>query len=197
MGLTGGGLGGLKQLRRRLEIMRGPQTRAGLAKAMGAAALKELQDGFRKSQDPYGNAWKPLARNRARNAKKGGSSKPLLDTGRLRRSFVVNPSSSGFTIWTKTKYAPFHQYGTGGRAKESVRLQPVSKRGRFVKRSKVGKMPKKAGATRVRALTFAAGSGKIPARMMVPSRSGGLGLWRAPMQGAANRFFLRILKRVI
>jgi phage gpG-like protein len=187
----------LKDLQRRFEILRGPQTRARLAKVMGQTAHKLAMDGFRKSVDPYGEPWKPLAQDRARNGR--GTSKPLLDTGRLRKSFAVTSGPDGFNLWTKTKYAPFHQRGTGGRSRDQVRFQPVSKRGRFVSRSKVGKTakrPRKGAATRVRTVQFSAGSGKIPPRMMVPSRERGLGTWKPHLQIAAHRFMLRIMQRL-
>ncbi|RYZ15739.1 MAG: hypothetical protein EOO70_06120 [Myxococcaceae bacterium] len=187
----------LRELRRKLEILRGPETRTRLSKVMGNAAHKQLMDGFREGRDPYGSPWAPLARNRARNRRKGGTSKPLLDTGRMRRSFTVNATPSGFTLWTKTKYARYHQYGTNGRRAASSRVQ-AHRYGRFISKREAGKKSRK-GAVHLmvglRHLNFKAGGGKIPQRMMIPDSSG-LGTWAPPMREAATRFFSRIFKRL-
>lgn len=184
---------GMPQVKRALRaLMESDKVRSRVAKAMGEAALKQLNDGFRNSVDPYGAKWAPLARNRARNAKKGGVSKPLLDTGRLRRSFALRTTPEGFSLWTKTKYAPYHQYGTGGRKAASFRWQPTSRKGRFLSKAKAAKA--KGKSVGVRGLSFAAGSGKIPPRMMVPTKDRGTGTWTEPMRAAAYKALSGFLK---
>lgn len=95
-----------------------------IAKVAGAAALSELQKGFRASVDPYGKPWMRL------KYRKG---KPLLDTARLRASFSVKTTEKGFVVSTNTAYAKFHQRGTKGRTKASRRSQAVNERGKFSK----------------------------------------------------------------
>lgn len=172
-----------RRLRNRLMKAGSPLNRLALSRVMGETARSQLMKGFRNSLDPYGSLWAELKSRRG---------KPLLDTGRLRNSFVSNPTENGFTLWTQTKYAKFHQYGTGGRKRASTRFQAIGKKGRFTSRIKAGK--RKRGSTSVRALNFKVGSGKIPARMMVPTESGGLGTWEAPLRSAAHRFLSKTLR---
>lgn len=129
-------------------------------KACAAAAITELSLGFRESRNPYGEPWAPLKVRRG---------KPLIDTGRLRSSFTVSFTPTGFRIGTNVDYAASHQYGTGGRKSAGTRFQPVGSKGRFISADAAGR--RKRGSVGVRALSFSAGSGAIPARMMVPEGS--------------------------
>ena len=61
--------------------------------------------------------WKPLAPStRARRARRGGRGKILWDTGRLRASYVTNPtvqvSKEGLRMGSNLPYARFHEQGT-------------------------------------------------------------------------------------
>lgn len=69
--------------------------------AAGRALLTRVQLGFRRSQDPYGRPWKPV--------KRGGQ--PLVDRGRLRRSFGFQVERDGVVIGTYVRYAAVHQEG--------------------------------------------------------------------------------------
>jgi phage gpG-like protein len=94
-----------------------------LVDLIGEAFKKELADEFKQSRDPYGNPWKPLARqrNRARDRKarerriKQGKplrgDKVLVDTGRMSRSVAVRGEPGAVRIILPTSYASFHQYG--------------------------------------------------------------------------------------
>ncbi|WP_394845182.1 phage virion morphogenesis protein [Pendulispora brunnea] len=144
------------------------------SRRLAAEAMTQLQLGFRKSRDPYGQAWKPLARRHG---------KPLLDTGRLRNSFTSVVTPTGFRIGTNVRYASYHQHGTKGRTKGSTRFQAVSKRGRFIAHG--SKAASRGRSVRVRALNFRAGGGRIPQRMMLPE--GKLGpIWARAFQRAAR-----------
>lgn len=137
-----------------------------------AAAIVELQLGFRESRDPYGTPWAPL---------KVRAGKPLLDTARLRNSFTIRFTDTGFAIGTNVAYAPYHQYGTGGRKADATRFQAVGKGGRFKAHAKA-----KGKFVGVRALNFKAGAGGIPARPMVPE--GRLGpIWGKAFEEAIAR----------
>lgn len=172
-----------KRLRAQLSSAVSDANKARIARTMGETARTELAKGFRNSVDPYGDAWAALKRRKG---------KPLLDTGRLRNSFVSNPSPSGFTLWSKVRYAKHHQYGTSGRLKASTRFQPTSNNGKFTSRLKAAK--RKRGIVPVRVLTFQAGSGSIPARMMVPSQARGFGNWNAPLETSLKRSVSRLMR---
>ena len=82
-------------------------------RTLAESAIREVRAGFRGSRDPYGKSWKGLATARGRNAKKGDTGKPLVDTGRLRASFTYSDvSSRGFRIGSNVEYAPVHQHGS-------------------------------------------------------------------------------------
>lgn len=172
-----------RRLRAQLSNAMSDVNKARIAKVMGETARSELAKGFRNSVDPYGDAWAALKRR---------NGKPLLDTGRLRNSFVSNPSPTGFTLWSKVRYAKHHQYGTSGRSKASTRFQATAGSGRFMSRKKAAKA--KRGFIAVRALNFQKGSGKIPARMMVPSQEKGFGNWKKPLEASAKRIISKILR---
>ena len=143
-------------LRRLRETLRG-DVKGQLLKAAAAEALTQVQLGFRRETDPDGQPWAPL---------KYRQGKILRDTGRLANSFTARPTDGGFAVGTNVGYAVYHQEGTAGRMAGASRLQPTSKRGRFLSKGKAAKQ--KTGAVALRRLTFAAGGGSIPARPMVP-----------------------------
>lgn len=91
------------------------QGRRLAVKAMAAEATDLVADGFRVSSAPDGSPWRPLARARVRNRRKGDRGKPLVDTGRLRASVTTRPrvTAEGFTITADPIYAATHQYGRG------------------------------------------------------------------------------------
>ena len=117
--------GGLRGLRERIAGMTTPAFRTNIAQLCGAAALKLVADEFNGSHDPYDTPWAELASRRGPSLGRGGRgrsrrrvqgprrrAKPLLDTGRLRASFTVQPGDGFFRIGSSVGYARFHQFGT-------------------------------------------------------------------------------------
>jgi phage gpG-like protein len=88
---------------------------SAIVKAIAAEAVDLVSEGFRTSTAPSGAPWRPLARARARNRRRGDRGKPLLDTGRLRASVTTRPriDTNGFTVSADPIYAATHQYGRG------------------------------------------------------------------------------------
>lgn len=102
--------------------------------AVGRVVLSRVQMCFRSGQSPWGDPWAPLrfrairrnnagtrpsrtGRAQARANQRGAAGQPLRDTGRLMRSFVAQPDSSGVTVGTQARtqsgvpYAAVHQFG--------------------------------------------------------------------------------------
>lgn len=141
--------GELRALRDRIAAMAKPPFQTRVAQLCAAAAMKKIADGFRESRDQEGHPWLPLASRRG---------KPLLDTGRLRASYAVEPIAGGFRIGTAVAYAGYHQFGTRPRHVAS-RAARQNARGRFVgKRARTGYL------LRIRAHE----NRGIPARPMLP-----------------------------
>jgi phage gpG-like protein len=69
---------------------------------VGRVISNRIKLGFRGSMSPHGMPWLPL---------KTRVGKPLLDTGRLRRSILYVADNAGVEIGTNLKYAPVHQFG--------------------------------------------------------------------------------------
>jgi phage gpG-like protein len=109
-----GDFAALALLEKRLATLGKRGTRDAV-KAMAAEATDLVAEGFRTSTAPDGTAWRPLAKARARNRRRGDRGKPLLDTGRLRASVTTAPriSGDGFVITADPIYAATHQYGRG------------------------------------------------------------------------------------
>lgn len=112
-GVTGD-FAGLAALQKQLAAVAAKGRRIAV-KAMASEATDLVADGFRSSTSPGGVAWRPLARARARNRRRGDRGKPLVDTGRLRASVTTRPqvSEDGFVITADPIYAATHQYGRG------------------------------------------------------------------------------------
>jgi phage virion morphogenesis protein len=70
-----------------------------------------IDDSFDKSRSPDGQAFAPLKPATVKK-RRGGSSKPLVDTARLRNSIVVTGSKKSVKFGTNVPYAGFHQLGT-------------------------------------------------------------------------------------
>ena len=78
------------------------------------AAARELStlilDGFAAGTDPYGRPWAPL---KPYTLAKGRFPPPLTDSGAMRDSIEVRPTSgAGIEITMGAEYATFHQTGT-------------------------------------------------------------------------------------
>lgn len=109
-----GDFAALALLEKRLATLGKRGTRDAV-KAMAAEASDLVAEGFRQSTAPSGSPWRPLAKARARNRRRGDVGKPLMDTGRLRASVTAAPriSGDGFVITADPIYAATHQYGRG------------------------------------------------------------------------------------
>lgn len=70
---------------------------------------KEIQRNFDRGVDPFGKAWKPLAKS---TIAKGRRAPPLTDTGEGRRSVVVRPAvGAGIQITVGLVRMLYHQFG--------------------------------------------------------------------------------------
>lgn len=87
--------------------------------------VKESQMNFQNGQSPSGEKWKELS-SLTTSMRRKGSSKPLVDTGTLRRSIKGKATSTQAIAGTNLIYAPIHQFGGT--------IKP-----RSIKRLKVGK----------------------------------------------------------
>lgn len=172
--VTGNGFRALSKLAAKVDLTRGG--RLELNAALGEELIRLVRLGFRRESDPYGTPWKPL---------KYRSGRILQDTGRLRNGWKrsrVTPDE--VRISPSVDYAVYHQHGTGGRSRDSVRYQPTTKSGRFKSRASTAKLKRVA---HVRRLEFRAGTGGIPPRPMVPE-NGLPAEWRKSCVRVAKAF---------
>lgn len=174
--------------------------RGGIASAVGEAAIKQINDGFRKQRDPYGVAWTPLKNP---SKKRGGSTAKILrDTGRMQGGFNVAISPDGFQISQPVTYAASHQYGAFIAPHSRVNPQTVYrsvKSNQFLSvRKAIGKDGKiKKGVTSFQHQpTFPQGI-TIPRRQMVPEKAtGGMGdIWGAALNAQADAILKKYFKR--
>jgi len=82
---------------------------------IGRDAVSRTLMAFRRSTDPWGHRWLPLRPSTIRR-RRGRSSRPLLDTGRLRSSFGYRVTGRRLVIGSDVKYAALHQFGGGAAA---------------------------------------------------------------------------------
>lgn len=129
-----GDFGALEDLQRRIREVTNPRFREEVAHRLAGTAIKLLADEFRQSRDPYGNAWKPVFRKRARDrrarARRASAGRPprgdrpLIDTGRLRAAATSSAAdlSTGelVRISIPVDYASYHQYGTRRMARRQI-----------------------------------------------------------------------------
>jgi hypothetical protein len=134
MAVVRGDWGALADLQQRIREVTNPRFREEVAHRLAGTAIKMLADEFRQSRDPYGNPWKPVFRNRARDRRARGrraaagrparSDKPLIDTGRLRAAATASgvDTSSGSTVRISipVEYASYHQDGTRHMARRQI-----------------------------------------------------------------------------
>jgi phage gpG-like protein len=169
-----GDFSGLDDLRARLSELASGAARKGMVRVLAEEAVKQLDDEFRQSRDPYGRPWAPLTSR---------VGKPLLDTGtHLRSGLAPKLSASGFTISTPFKGAAVHQYGAVIRPVKAkalafrVRGVPTASR----KRGKAG--------------TVFAQQVTIPRRQYMPE--GDIGpIWGGAFERAADSFLRRHMGR--
>ena len=162
MGVTGD-MNGLRDLANKIRQLTSSGFKTEVSKALGATAWAQTLEGFRDSRDPYGQPWKPL---------KLRAGKPLIDTGQMRQSVSMEPTSNGFRLRIGVKHAKTHQYGAEITPKRARMLSWKTASKRYF-------------AKRVR----------IPRRQMFPERStGGLGpIWTAAFNKTASGLLRRHL----
>ena len=119
-------MGEFRALQKRLEALADPKFVDALTKRMGAAAIKQMDDQYRESRDPYGKPWAPVNRTRAKDRKAKASrarrglpfkaDQPLVDSGRMKAASIAETSnkSGGSTVRVSipVEYASYHQEGT-------------------------------------------------------------------------------------
>ena len=102
--------------------LKGLQTPA----VMGAVAdglLAEIDLAFDAQEDPYGEAWKPLAPiTKELRRGDGNRAQILQDTGILKSSLFHRVEPGHFFIGTNLEYAATHQYGATIKPKNAPRL---------------------------------------------------------------------------
>lgn len=78
---------------------------------VGQDLLSLVDDSFSASRSPDGTPWEPLSPSTIAR-RRGRSSKPLIDTGRLRRSITSRVEVRALEIGSNVAYAPTHQLGS-------------------------------------------------------------------------------------
>lgn len=85
--------------------------------------IQRIQNRLDRSVDVNGKKFQPLTASRIRQ--KGGNSKPLIDTGFLRKSFVSNSSDQTLSIISAADYADIHNEGIGVPQRQFVKYKDV------------------------------------------------------------------------
>jgi phage virion morphogenesis protein len=94
----------------------------GLMLEIGMAMKNQTKDRFQEGVSPEGEAWKPIdyTRRDSRGRPRKGKARPLLDTGRLRKSISVSASDFDVHVGSNVEYARIHQLG--GQAGRGLRV---------------------------------------------------------------------------
>jgi len=79
-------------------------------KKVGARWKGNVLLSFRESKSPWGWSWARLRPSTISRRRKG-SSKPLMDTGRLRNSITYSVRGNVLELGTNVRYASTHQFG--------------------------------------------------------------------------------------
>jgi phage gpG-like protein len=161
----------------------------------GAEALGQMLTlGFERSTAPDGTAWAPNAQSTI--DRKRGSSKPNIDTTRLKRSVYAKPSGmNGIALGTNVPYGGPAQFGstrTGTLAHASYSARTVAGRTKSGKKSKArGKRVSLVGPT------FKREAGTpwkvtIPARPFLPFTAAGALTSTGPIAALIERLRQRV-----
>jgi len=78
---------------------------------IGSDVVEIIDSAFARSRAPSGVPWEPLKGPR-RHGRDVGTPKPLIDTGRLRRSVTYSVVGQTLSVGTNVEYAGAHQFGT-------------------------------------------------------------------------------------
>jgi hypothetical protein len=192
-----------------LHGLEGGAFKTTLAQLIAAGGVKLTMDTFRKQADPYGQAWKPLKRERSRDKRarlrrqakglKSRGQKILVKTSRMRNSTtaIQNGSSGGVAI--PTGYAASHQNGahiaphTRLASYENVTYRVGNRFASMKQAMKARRLGQEVHAGRYNR-TFASGI-TIPQRMMLPSAERGLPLpWRKMVERETRGLVSRTVK---
>ena len=179
-----------------------------LAQLIAAGGVKLTMDTFRKQADPYGQAWKPLKRERSRDKRarlrreakglKSRGQKILIKSGRMRASTTAIQSGNSGGVAIPTGYAASHQNSahiaphTRLASYENVTYRVGNRFASMKQAMKARRLGQEVHAGRYNR-TFASGI-TIPQRMMLPSADRGL---PPPWRQMATRESLGLIKRVL
>ena len=172
-------------------LLNANNARARLLRAASGEAKHLVQVGFATESDPSGNPWLPL------KFRKG---KILRDTARMANSFTTNATENGFVVGSNVSYVGYQNDGTRGIQKaythnmvraytgDAVTAYKLNtKRGRFLARKQTAKLAKQSVIqVKIMSAKHAVGSGKIPARPMVPPNGQLTDKWRTAIDTACN-----------
>src|SRR5512144_2346004 len=101
---------GMQQMQGVLErLTRKIQTRTDLHARWAVLALNWINRNFQTSGGMVGG-WKPLSPNTLAQ-RRSGTGKPLMDTGRLRASFIPRWTSAQASVGSNLQYAVYHEKG--------------------------------------------------------------------------------------
>lgn len=124
-------------------------------------AIDLINEGFERSEDPYGKRWEPLVFR---------AGQPLRDKGGLKSSWhYAGVSPDGFTVRSGKNYAVYHQGGTGIYGPRKARIKPV-----------------RAKALHIPQVGFFASVAGTPKRLMVPNTKRLPRKWRTRFISAAT-----------
>ena len=182
------------------KMLNAQSARARLLRAASGEAKRLVQVGFATESDPNGNPWLPL------KCRKG---KILRNTARMANSFTTNSTENGFAVGSNVSYVGYQNDGTRGVQKaythhmtraytgDAITAYKLNtKRGRFLARKQVAKMMAKQSVVQVKimAAQHAVGSGKIPARPMVPPNGQLTDKWRTAIDTACDSAMAAMVK---
>ena len=177
----------LRKLQQRIEGMNSPRFRTNMAKACGAAALKQLMDEFRYERDPYGTPWRPLAQphwsdvRAQRNLVKAETSVKRAFRAR-KENRVRQERAMDRLLKAKAVAARKHKIlQDTGRLRNSFHFRPMPP-GFYI-------------GTNVKHAAFHQyGTKRMPARMLIPMGARGYGLWAAAINSEAAAFMREFLR---
>lgn len=136
---------------------------------VGRVIVNRIRLCFKLGVDPWASPWAKLKIRRGQ---------PLRDTGRLNRSIVANPDSTGVTIGTNVQFAAVHQYGATIEPKRAKRLVFPGPGGKLIFAKKV----------------------TIPARPFMPLKKGYTAVtlppaWSADVTRAMRAYFKQVAQK--
>lgn len=155
-----------------------PGFRRDLYRNLAEEARSLVVEAFEKSEDPYGNPWKPSRQKRrgGRGYVTRGRGQILRDTSRLLGSLNsgIRTTGNGFSISTNVVYANVHNSGGLVRVKPGVQAHHADT-GAFLRRrqgsTRQRDVQAQGRAPAVRISFRQAGIWRMPRRMFIPPAS--------------------------